>query len=830
LRDDSALGVIAVGRKDVRAFTEQEMERVGTFADQAVIAIENARLFGELEQRNRDLNEALEQQTATAEVLRVIANSPTDVLPVLESVLRSAARLCDASVGVIWQIDGDVMRSVVAHGFPPDAIGMERPFDSVVTVARAALERRQIQKLDAATDPDPLPDFRDMQQRLGYHTLLVTPLLRDDSALGVIAVGRKEVRAFTEQEMELVRTFADQAVIAIANARRFGELEQRNRDLSEALEQQTATAEVLRVIASSPNDVQPVLDAVAESAVRLSRSAGGAIAILDGAVGRTVAKAGPGTEDNRGWEIGSLIDVSLRMPGNVAMREARTVHTPDRSTEAFHAEYPDARMSKTATVHVPLVRDGRAIGNISVGRVIAEPYSDREIALLETFASQAVIAIENARLFQEIQDRVGELQALGEVGQAVSSSLDLEEVLMTIVSHAVRLSGADAGTLYELDEQGGTFLPRVSDRMPAEVLDTLAYDRLRLSEDNLVGRAALHRRAEQSPDLLLEDRPPEIQVAIRAIQQAGFRALLAVPLVREQRVVGVLVIRRKTPGAFPQVVVDLVQTFASQSVLAIENARLFQEVEENSHALEVASQHKSQFLANMSHELRTPLNAIIGYSEMLEEEAEDTGDEAYLPDLQRINSAGKHLLGLINDILDLSKIEAGRMDLFLETFSVNQLVQDVAAIVQPLVEKNGNTLVVSFPNDVGTIHADQTKVRQTLFNLLSNAAKFTDHGTIRLTVQRDAEDWLTFAVSDTGIGMTEEQLGRLFEAFSQAEASTRSRYGGTGLGLAISRHFCRLMGGDLTVESVYGEGSTFTVRLPAAVQDATEQMQQVAAS
>jgi signal transduction histidine kinase len=224
----------------------------------------------------------------------------------------------------------------------------------------------------------------------------------------------------------------------------------------------------------------------------------------------------------------------------------------------------------------------------------------------------------------------------------------------------------------------------------------------------------------------------------------------------------------------------------------------------------------------MSHELRTPLNAIIGYSEMLQEEAEDLGEETLIPDLQKVNAAGKHLLGLINDILDLSKIEAGRMDLFVESFEVSRLVQDVEAIVQPLVEKNGNTLMVTCPDGVGEMQADLTKVRQALFNLLSNAAKFTEQGTISLTVEREADDWLTFAVSDTGIGMTEEQLGRLFEAFSQAEASTRSTYGGTGLGLAISRHFCRLMGGDLTVESVYGEGSTFMVRLPAVVQDAAD--------
>jgi len=206
---------------------------------------------------------------------------------------------------------------------------------------------------------------------------------------------------------------------------------------------------------------------------------------------------------------------------------------------------------------------------------------------------------------------------------------------------------------------------------------------------------------------------------------------------------------------------------------------------------------------------------------MLQEEAEEVGEEAFIPDLQKVNAAGKHLLGLINDILDLSKIEAGRMDLFLETFEVGQLVGDVQAIVQPLVEKNANALVIACPDNLGTMHADQTKVRQTLFNLMSNAAKFTDHGTISLTVEREAEDWLTFAVSDTGIGMTEEQLGRLFEAFSQAEASTRSKYGGTGLGLAISRHFCRMMGGDLTVTSTYGQGSTFTIRLPRQIADPT---------
>jgi signal transduction histidine kinase len=243
--------------------------------------------------------------------------------------------------------------------------------------------------------------------------------------------------------------------------------------------------------------------------------------------------------------------------------------------------------------------------------------------------------------------------------------------------------------------------------------------------------------------------------------------------------------------------------------------------------LAAASQHKSDFLARTSHELRTPLNAIIGYSEMLQEEAADLGQVAFVPDLQKINAAGKHLLALINDILDLSKIEAGKMDLYAESFGVTDLVRDVSAIVQPLVEKNANNLVVDCADDIGTMHADLTKVRQTLFNLLSNAAKFTEQGTITLSVARQAgrrqrpgdggEDWLTFVVRDTGIGMTPDQMSRLFEAFSQADVSTTRKYGGTGLGLAISRRFCQMMGGDITVESEPGRGSTFTVRLPADV-------------
>jgi len=831
IRDELVVGVIHVRRLEARALSERQVRLLETFADQAVIALDNAHLFGELEQRNRELTEALERQTATAEVLRVIASAPSDLQRVFDSIVDSAYRLLQGSGSTMMLVDGDRLtvaaRAGRARSMAPGTRSL--PFTTRIPATRAIAERCVIQVVDVGSD-EALREFPDMVP-MPARTILAVPLLRDGMAIGTLSVGGSEPRPFSESQIALLETFADQAVIAIENARLFSELERRNAELTRALEQQTATAEVLRVIASSPTDLQPVLDAVAENAARLCDARDALIFRVERGVLVTTAVYGPSPKGAIGTEHG----IDRGTTAGRCVVERRTVHELDAATrseaEAAAGVALQRQFGHRTTLATPLLREGVPVGAICILRYEVRAFSDSQIELLRTFADQAVIAIENTRLFHELQERtaelgrsVDELTALGTVSQAVSSSLDVQEVLTTILTHAVRLSGADGGTVYELDEPAGEFLLRAAYRMPKELLDAVERGRPRLLDDSPVARAARLRRPEQA--LALATNPNAFQSpVIDALQRAGFQSLLAVPLVRDQRTVGVLVIRRKTPGELPQATVDLIQTFASQSVLAIENAHLFQQVEEKSRELEVASQHKSQFLANMSHELRTPLNAIIGYSEMLQEEAEDAEDEAYLPDLQKINAAGKHLLGLINDILDLSKIEAGRMDLDLETFDVGRLVREVEAIVRPLVEKNGNALVVVCPEDVGAMHADQTKVRQTLFNLLSNAAKFTDHGTISLTVRREPGsdgDWLTFAVSDTGIGMTEEQLGRLFEAFSQAEASTRSRYGGTGLGLAISRHFCRLMGGDLTVESIHGQGSTFTVRLPARVQDATE--------
>ena len=405
------------------------------------------------------------------------------------------------------------------------------------------------------------------------------------------------------------------------------------------------------------------------------------------------------------------------------------------------------------------------------------------------------------------------MRALGEVSQAVNSTLELETVLSTIVTKAVQLSNTEAGAIYVLDERDREFHLRATYGMDQDLIDALSQRHIGFDETN-VTLALANREPIQVADLR-DDPPSELN---DLILRAGYRARLMAPLFRGADIVGLLVVRRRTPGAFPQNTVDLIKTFAAQSVLAIQNARLFHEIDEKSRELEVAGQHKSQFLANMSHELRTPLNAIIGYSEILQEEAADADQNEIVPDLKKIESAGRHLLGLINDILDLSKVEAGRMEVFLEDVELVPLLEEVRALIGPLAEKNGNVLDLKLAEDIGTIHTDRTKLKQSLLNVLSNGSKFTENGRLTLAAERFADNtgrpMVRFAISDTGIGMTEEQLGRLFQAFSQADASTTKKYGGTGLGLAISRQFCQLLGGDITVTSRPGEGSTFTIMLP----------------
>jgi signal transduction histidine kinase/CheY-like chemotaxis protein len=410
---------------------------------------------------------------------------------------------------------------------------------------------------------------------------------------------------------------------------------------------------------------------------------------------------------------------------------------------------------------------------------------------------------------RDLAEALNQLRALGEVSQAVNSSLDLQRVLTTIVTHAVDLSGTDGGAIYEFDEAAQEFQLRATHGMSAQLIETIREAHIRLGE-TIIGQAAVRRAPVQTPDI--HEQPRSALAA--ALDRESFRALLAVPLLREEQVLGALVVRRTAPGPFPQETVDLLETFATQSGLAIHNARLFQEIALKSRQLEVASHHKSEFLANMSHELRTPLNAIIGFSEVLIERLFGELNDKQAEYLDDILGSGRHLLSLINDILDLSKVEAGRMELELDVFTLSDALENGMTMVRERASQHSLSLSLDVDQAIGLIEADERKVKQVVFNLLSNAVKFTPDGGRVDVAARLMDDFVQVSVHDTGVGIAPEDQARIFEEFQQAPSGQAIGREGTGLGLALARRFVELHGGRLWVDSQVGVGSTFTFTLP----------------
>jgi signal transduction histidine kinase len=593
-------------------------------------------------------------------------------------------------------------------------------------------------------------------------------------------------------------------------------VEDRTRELSESLEQQTATSEILGVIASSPTDIQPVMDAVAQSAARLCEANDALIFRIEGDSLKIVANYGPlpgqpGTGPPR-------ID-RRSIPGR-AIVDRQTVHIDDLA--AVPEDDLDARFARSDGVRTvlatPLLREGVPIGTIVIRRTEVRPFTEKQIALLKTFADQAVIAIENVRLFQELQARTGELarsveelKALGEVGQAVSSTLDLDTVLNTIVGRAVELSGTDSGIVYEYHEALREFHLRASHRVSEEFIEAIRKTPLKLGE-GAVGRAIAMRTPVEIPDILDEQG-----IAVTRLQpvlaRLGYRSLLAVPLLREESIIGGLVVLRRQQSSFSAEVINLLQTFAAQSVLAIQNARLFHEIDDKSQLLEAANRHKSQFLASVSHELRTPLNSIIGFTRIVQRRTEGQIADLQKENLSKVLISAEHLLSLINGLLDLSKIEAGRMEVVTETFRVEDVIRVATSTVEPMLKDGRVRLVSDIAPDLPPMKSDHEKLKQIVLNLLSNAAKFTDKGEIRVSTWQENGS-LKLTVSDTGIGMKQEALQYIFDEFRQVDMSTTRKYGGTGLGLAIVKRLATLLGGEIGVESEEGKGTKFTITMP----------------
>jgi GAF domain-containing protein/anti-sigma regulatory factor (Ser/Thr protein kinase) len=811
LREGTALGYILIRRLEARPFSDNQVALLKTFADQAVIAIENVRLF-------QELTEALEQQTATSEILGVIASSPTDIQPVLDTVIANAVKLAGAKQGHVRQYDGEFLNLVAYYNETPEVVAALKPSRPVreSVNGRAFLERRPVQRFDAQAEYlDSESTYQSPGREAGARSALAVPLIREGAATGTILIWRDFVQPFTDRQIELVKTFADQAVIAIENVRLFKELENRNRQLTEALEQQTATSEILRVIASSPTDIQPVLDVVAENAARLCDATDAAIIRVNGASLKTMAHYGPISASSD-----PPFDDRSSIPAR-AIIDRQTIHIHDLA--AVPKDELRARFARSVGVRTvlatPLLREGVAIGAILIRRTEVRPFTDKQVALLKTFADQAVIAIENVRLFRELQERtrdlmesVEELKALGEVGHAVSSSLDLETVLETIVARAVDLSGTDCGVIYEFDEAAQEFNLRASHRMEAEAVDALRATRIRAGE-GAAGQAASTRAPVQIPDTF-DERERSTSRIRPLLNRLGYRSLLTVPLLREQKILGGLTVWRRQAGEFDPEVVNLLQTFATQSALAIHNAQLFREIQAKGRELEAANRHKSEFLANVSHELRTPLNAIIGFSEVLLEklfgELNDKQNE-YVDD---ILSSGRHLLSLINDILDLSKIEAGHMELELTSFDLPTAVENALVLIKERASRHGVRLERVVDEELGDFRGDERKLKQVLVNLLSNAVKFTPEGgkiQVRAGLDNGA---VKISVSDTGIGIAPEHHETIFEEFRQVGSDYARKREGTGLGLTLTKKFVEMHGGRIWVESEPGKGSTFTFILP----------------
>ena len=809
MHGQEAIGALTVGRPVPGNFKEKEIALLQTFADQAVIAIENVRLFDEVQARARELSVSLQQQTATADVLKVISRSAFDLQTVLDTLTESACRLCEAEGANLWRPDGDGFKVAAMFGATAEH---RAALKQVVNkpgrhtcVGRTLLEGRTVHIDDAKADPE--YNAPDVLAARGNRAMVGVPLLREGAPIGVLVLTRTVARPFTEQQIALATTFADQAVIAIENVRLFNETK-------EALEQQTATSEILRVISSSPTDVQPVFDAIVRSAAHLfGRKA--ALRTVEGEGLRRRARSYIAGDEFHGPDV---VPVNTDSLVGRAVLECRALQVAD--AHALTATPYARRLAFRSLASAPLVRDGVAIGVISVSSPDPGAMSDKQMALLATFADQAVIAIENVRLFKELEAQtraltrsVGELRALGEVGQAISSTLDLETVLSTIVSRATHLAGMDGGSIWEYDEASEEFYLHATDRLPDELVEVLRATPIRKGEGAL-GRLALTGEPVEIRDITDESA---YQSRVReVIIRCGYRSVLAVPLLCEDRLLGALAVIRSSPGDFAVDVVALLKTFATQSALAIQNARLFREIEDKSHQLEVASQHKSEFLANMSHELRTPLNAIIGFSEVLAERMFGEINDKQAEYLADILESGRHLLSLINDILDLSKIEAGRMELERTTFHLPNAIENALTLVRERAQRHGITLGRTIDERLGMIDADERKVKQVLLNLLSNALKFTPEGG-RIDVRAAArDDGVEISVTDTGVGIAPEDQTTVFEEFRQV-GSAAKKVEGTGLGLAISRKFIELHGGRIWVESQVGLGSTFAFTLPLPI-------------
>jgi GAF domain-containing protein len=816
LKEGNLIGAILIYRQEVGAFSDKQIALVQNFANQAVIAIENTRLLNELRQ-------SLEQQTATADVLRVISSSPGELEPVFQAMLGNATRICEAKFGTLFRFDGTNFHPAAQFNTPAvllEAQTRRGPFQPPPgsQLDRVMRTKRVSHTADYVAEP-----VHGLAVVAGARSLIAVPMLKEGELVGAIVIYRQEVRPFTDKQIELVQNFAAQAVIAIENTRLLNELRQRTSDLTESLEQQTATSEVLKIISSSPGELEPMFDTMLANATRLCEANFGLLQLYENGLFRVGAMHNPPPPFAQAiGNRGSLIKLGPLTGTGRAAATKQLVHISNYAEDPAYKQRDPATVmlvelagARTLIV-VPMLKDEELIGTIAIFRQEVRPFTEKQIALVTNFAAQAVIAIENTRLLSELRQSLQQQTATADVLKVISrSTFNLQTVLDTLVESAARLCEAEMSSIVRL--KGTAYEHAASCGMAPELHEYMRNFRLERGRGTVAGRVALEGQVVQVVDIETDSD----YVLVDAMRRVGTRTILGAPLLREGVPIGVIVLMRKAVRPFTDKQIELVTTFADQAVIAIENVRLFDEIQDKSRQLEEASQHKSQFLANMSHELRTPLNAILGYTELMADGAYGEPSEKMVGILQRLEANGKHLLGLINDVLDLSKIEAGQLVLELSDYCIQDIAQTVRSTLEPLAADKKLGFKVEVASQLPPGHGDGRRLTQVLINLVGNAIKFTDVGEVAIKAEAHHGSFHV-SVRDTGPGISSADQARLFQEFQQADNAITKKKGGTGLGLAISKRIIEMHGGRIWVESQPGQGSTFTFTLPVIVERQVE--------